>query len=64
MRPKSKRPHTIHYLVPDVVVGIIFTLQRLFGWGGHRIAAELKGREIVQPGTSPALLLTLPKPRL
>jgi len=50
--------------VPDVVVGIIFTLQRLFGWGGHRIAAELKGREIVQPGTSPALLLTLPKPRL
>jgi transposase InsO family protein len=48
LRPKSKRPHTIHYQVPTVVVGIIFTLRRLFGWGGHRIAAELKGREIGQ----------------
>lgn len=48
LRPKSKRPHTIHYQVPEVVVGIIFTLRRLFGWGGHRIAAELKGREISQ----------------
>jgi len=47
LRPKSKRPHTIHYQVPEVV-GIIFTLRRLFGWGGHRIAAELKGREIGQ----------------
>lgn len=46
LRPKSKRPHTIHYQVPTVVMGIIFTLRRLFGWGGHRIAAELKGREI------------------
>jgi len=48
LRPKSKRPHTIHYQVPTVVVGIIFTLRRLFGWGGHRIAAELKGREMGQ----------------
>lgn len=48
LRPKSKRPHTIHYRVPEVVVGIIFTLRRLFGWGGHRIVAELKGREIGQ----------------
>jgi len=46
LRPKSKRPHTIHYQVPQVVVGIIFTLRRLFGWGGHRIAAELKQRKI------------------
>lgn len=30
------------------MVGIIFTLRRLFGWGGHRIAAELKAREIGQ----------------
>jgi len=44
--PKSKRPHTIHYQVPDVVVEIIFTLRRLFGWGGHRIAAELNARGI------------------
>jgi len=48
LRPKSKRPHTIHYQVPTVVVGIIFTLRRLLGWGGHRIAAELKGREMGQ----------------
>lgn len=46
--PKSKRPHTIHYQVPHVVVGIIFTLRYLFGWGGHRIAAELKHRGIAQ----------------
>jgi transposase InsO family protein len=46
LRPKSKRPHTIHYQVPEVVVGIIFTLRHLFGWGGHRIAAEVKGRKI------------------
>jgi transposase InsO family protein len=48
LRPKSKRPHTIHYQVPEVMVGIIFTLRRLFGWGGHRIAAELKARDIGQ----------------
>lgn len=48
LRPKSKRPHTIHYQVPEVVVGIVFTLRRLFGWGGHRIAAELKARGIAQ----------------
>ena len=48
LRPKSKRPHTIHYQVPELVVGLIFTLRRLFGWGGHRIAAELKARQIGQ----------------
>ncbi|MDH7474347.1 MAG: DDE-type integrase/transposase/recombinase [Anaerolineae bacterium] len=46
--PKSRQPHTIHYQVSEVVVGIIFTLRRLFGWGGHRIAAELKARGIGQ----------------
>jgi transposase InsO family protein len=48
LRPKSKRPHTIHYQVPELVVGIIFTLRWLFGWGGHRIAAELNRRGIAQ----------------
>ena len=48
LRPQSTRPHTIHHQVPEVVVGIIFTLRRLFGWGGHRIAAELKAWEIGQ----------------
>jgi transposase InsO family protein len=48
LSPKSTRPHTIHYQVPEVVVGVIFTLRRLFGWGGHRIAAELKERQIGQ----------------
>lgn len=46
LRPKSKRPKTIHFQVPDLVVGIVFTLRVLLGWGGHRIAAELKAREI------------------
>jgi len=48
LHPKSKRPHTLHYQGPEVMVGIIFTLRYLFGWGGHRIAAELKRREIAQ----------------
>jgi transposase InsO family protein len=48
LRPKSKRPHTIHYQVPQVVISVIFTLRNLFGWGGHRIAAELKARKIGQ----------------
>ena len=48
LRPKSKRPHTIHYQVPEQVVGIIYVLRRLFGWGGQRIAAELRAREIGQ----------------
>jgi len=48
LRPQSRRPHTIHYHVPEVVVGVIFTLRHLFGWGGHRIAAELKERDIGQ----------------
>ncbi len=46
--PKSTCPHTIHYQIPELVVGIIFTLRKLFGWGGHRIAAELKERQIAQ----------------
>lgn len=46
LRPQSQRPQTIHYQVPEYVVGIIFTLRTLVGWGGHRIAAELKARGI------------------
>ncbi|RME44701.1 MAG: hypothetical protein D6791_12570, partial [Chloroflexi bacterium] len=44
--PKSTRPKVIHYQLPPLVVGIIFTLRTLLGWGGHRIAAELKARGI------------------
>jgi transposase InsO family protein len=46
LRPQSTRPHTIQYHVPDLVVGVIFTLRYLLGWGGHRIATELAAREI------------------
>ena len=46
LRPKSTCPKTIHYQVPEVVVAIIFTLRHQLGWGGHRIAAELKKRQI------------------
>ncbi len=48
LRPKSTRPHTLHYHVPEVVVSIIFTLRRVLGWGGHRIAAELQARGIAR----------------
>jgi len=44
--PQSRRPKTVHYQVPAAVVEIIYTLRRLFGWGGQRIAAELQARKI------------------
>ena len=46
LRPQSRRPKHITFQVPAVVVGIIFTLRHQLGWGGHRIAAELKARGI------------------
>ena len=46
LRPKSTCPKTIHYQVPQLVVGIIFVLRHQLGWGGHRIAAELAARGI------------------
>jgi transposase InsO family protein len=48
LRPQSTRPQTIHYQVPELVVGIIFTLRHQLGWGGHRIAAEVAQRGIWQ----------------
>lgn len=48
LRPQSRRPKTIHYQVPQRVVEVIYTLRKLFGWGGHRIAAELKARGIAE----------------
>jgi transposase InsO family protein len=46
LRPQSCRPHTIHYQVPDRLVGVIVTLRTLVGWGGHRLAAELAARDL------------------
>lgn len=46
--PKSRRPKKITYQVPVKVVGIIFTWRHQFGWGGHRIAAELERRGIAK----------------
>ncbi|MCP3906492.1 MAG: transposase [Oceanicoccus sp.] len=46
LRPKSCRPKQITYQVPVKVIGIIFTWRHQLGWGGHRIAAELKRRKI------------------
>ena len=46
LRPQSRRPKKISYQVSGKVIGIIFTWRHQFGWGGHRIAAELKRREI------------------
>lgn len=44
LRPKSCRPKQITYQVSSKVIGIIFTWRHQLGWGGHRIAAELKRR--------------------
>jgi transposase InsO family protein len=44
--PKSKRPHTIHYRIPLWVRGLIVLLRVQYGWGQHRISAELKRRSI------------------
>jgi len=46
LRPKSRRPKNITYQVSAKVIGIIFTWRHQLGWGGHRIAAELKRRGI------------------
>ena len=46
LRPQSTRPKHLTYQVPELVVGLIFTLRTLLGWGGHRIAAELSARGI------------------
>jgi transposase InsO family protein len=46
LRPKSCRPKRITYQVSAEVVGLIFTWRHQLGWGGHRIAAELKRRGI------------------
>ncbi len=48
LRPKSRRPKKITYHVSAKVVGIIFTWRHQLGWGGHRIAAELKRRGIAK----------------
>jgi len=44
--PHSRRPHQITYHVSETVVSIIFTLRHQLGWGGGRIAKELKQRQI------------------
>lgn len=48
LRPKLRRPKQITFRVPEKVVGIVFTLRHQLGWGGHRIAAELKERGIAK----------------
>jgi len=47
LRPQSRRPRHITYQVAAQVVGLIFALRHQKGWGGHRIAAELKRRGLV-----------------
>jgi transposase InsO family protein len=48
LRPKSRRPKAIKLQVPAQVIEVIFTLRHQLGWGGHRIAAELKARGMAQ----------------
>jgi transposase InsO family protein len=44
--PKSKLPQTIHYQIPLWVKGLVVLLRVRYGWGQHRISAELKRRGI------------------
>jgi len=44
--PQSKRPQTIHYQIPLWVKGLVVLLRVRYGWGQHRISAELKRRGI------------------
>jgi len=44
--PQSKRPKTIHYHIPLWVQGLVVLLRVQYGWGQHRISAELKRRRI------------------
>lgn len=44
--PRSKRPHTIHYHIPLWVKGLVVLLRVTYGWGQHRLSAELKRRGI------------------
>ena len=48
LRPRSCRPKRISYQVSVEVIGIIFTWRHQLGWGGHRIAAELKRRGLAK----------------
>ena len=40
--PKLKRPKTIHYQILLWVQGLVVLLRVEYGWGQHRISAELK----------------------
>lgn len=44
--PKSKRPKTIHRHTPLWVRGLVALIRLRYGWGQHRISAELKRRGI------------------
>lgn len=48
LRPRSCRPHTTHSRISERLIGLILTLRHFYGWGGHRIAAELAGRDLGQ----------------
>jgi transposase InsO family protein len=48
LRPRSSRPHSIHYHISELLVALILTLRQLYGWGGQRIAAELQARGLGQ----------------
>jgi transposase InsO family protein len=48
LRPRSCRPQTIHYRLTERLIGLILTLRHMYGWGGHRMAAELAARELGQ----------------
>ncbi|MCP4536653.1 MAG: helix-turn-helix domain-containing protein, partial [Chloroflexi bacterium] len=44
--PKSKRPKTIHWQIPLHIQGLVVLFRLKYGWGQHRISAELKRRGI------------------
>lgn len=46
LRPQSKQPKTIHDHLPAWVKGLVVLLRLQYGWGQHRLSAELKRRQI------------------
>ncbi len=44
--PQSKRPKTIRQIIPLWVKGLVVLLRLQYGWGQHRISAELKRRQV------------------
>ena len=58
--PQSKRPKTVHHYIPLWVKGLVVLLRLQYGWGQHRLSAELKRRQIYSLSQAPLYRLIQP----